>query len=68
MRITYECPKCGYIFYKNFSSLPAFNFQCPKCKATASRKYGKVPVTKENESVSGALQTMLYSKKPSETN
>lgn len=68
MRITYECSKCGYTFYKTFSSSPVFNFQCPKCKAIASRKYGKVPVAKENESVSGALQTMLYSKKPSGTN
>lgn len=68
MRVSYRCKACGTEFVKTYSSSPVFNVTCPHCGKVASRIFGSVATSKEDESVSGALQLMLYSKKPSQVN
>lgn len=68
MKVTYKCNNCGTIFSLSYKSNPIYNTKCINCGQRATRYFAKVPIMKEDESVSGALQMMLYSKKPSQAN
>lgn len=66
MTVTYYCKKCNKEFKKDFNGKPDFKSDCPNCGEKSSRKFGNVTLQKEDENVSGAIQMMLYSRKPSE--
>lgn len=70
MIVTYYCKKCKTYFpidYKE-NEKPKFSIACKNCGASAPRFYGNVCVSKEDPSVSGAIQMMLYAQRPSKTN
>ena len=67
MIVTYFCKNCDKEIKKNISSgKPDFKINCPDCNSIASRKFGNIALQKEDDSVSGAIQMMLYSRKPSQ--
>lgn len=66
MTATYLCKNCNKAFSLKVTGAPSFNADCPDCGTKSPRHYGKVAFTKEDENVSGALQLMLYSRKPSQ--
>lgn len=66
MVVTYYCKKCNKEFKKDFIGKPDFKAKCPSCGEASPRKFGNVAFQKEDENVSGAIQMMLYSRKPSD--
>jgi len=67
--LTFQC-KCGYSFTLNFNTqdkLP-FSVLCQKCKNQATRCFNNINLNKENDNVSAAIQTMLFSTLPSGKN
>lgn len=67
MTVTYFCKKCSKEFKKDFTEKkPDFKSECPFCGEKSPRKFGNITLQKEDENVSGAIQMMLYSHKPSE--
>ena len=63
MIVTYICKNCKKPIQKRFinGEKPAFSIDCRDCKEKAYRKFGNITITKEDPSVSGAIQMMLYS-------
>lgn len=67
LKATYKCKTCDKLFEKKFETggIP-FKCECPVCGELSARSYEKIPISKEDEAVSGAIQMMLYSRKPSQ--
>jgi DNA-directed RNA polymerase subunit RPC12/RpoP len=65
MTVTYFCKSCNREIKKDYTTKPDFSISCPFCGKNASRHFGQVTTTKEDPSVSGAIQMMLYSQRPS---
>jgi len=63
MTVTYICKNCKKSILKKFinGEKPDFSIECPDCKEKAHRKFGNITLAKEDPSVSGAIQMMLYS-------
>jgi hypothetical protein len=40
--------------------------ECPHCHKKLVRQFGEIETDRENENVSAAIQTMMYSKMPSQ--
>lgn len=67
MTITFKC-KCGNIFEKDFENNPPLSSECPKCGKKALKSFQHISFDKEDENITSAMQTMLYSSNPSGSN
>lgn len=64
--VTYMCKECGASIKREYADEKVeFSVQC-ECGGKAIRQFNNITTGKENENVSAAIQTMLYSKLPSD--
>jgi len=63
----YKCQDCNWSNSLNFdlSAKIPLSTKCPSCGKTAYRSFNSTSLSKESETVSAAIQTMLFSSLPS---
>ena len=63
MIVSYRCNSCGNVFQKNMVRIESKTV-C-KCGYQANRIFKNIGLDKENDNVSTAIRTMMYSSNPS---
>jgi DNA-directed RNA polymerase subunit RPC12/RpoP len=63
VKVTYKCNSCGKITTIDCSGKIGLNIKC-ECGSNATRVFCNIGLDKEEDSVSGAKQLMLYSTNP----
>jgi len=65
MIVTYKCAKCGKKTIEKTKPPVKVTIQCD-CGSTAVREFNNISLDKEDDNVSAAINTMLWSKLPSD--
>lgn len=64
MKALYKCESCGLEFWYESTKLP-FSVDCKKCKSKSKRTFKGIGFDREPETVSNAMQTMMWGSLPS---